>query len=227
MTARRNRATPWPCRSSTSTRRLALPTPPAPPPRPADAAAGQTCPNCGLANLPDALFCEACGYDFTTGSMPRTETPAAKDKDKRRRQVQGRLHDAAREQRSAARRQLGRGALDRPAVVRRAGEPRPAPVGRPARRRTPAAHLAARRPRVPQPRHPSRHRLRRRQRRQPPARPADHRRLPVVGRGPRLVQRHLRRRRRRPAAQDRDRRRRQALRSVPRTASTSARGPGW
>ena len=42
---------------------------------PADAGTGQTCPNCGLANLPDALFCEACGYDFTTGSMPRTQTP--------------------------------------------------------------------------------------------------------------------------------------------------------
>jgi hypothetical protein len=43
----------------------------------ADPGTGQTCPNCGLANLPDALFCEACGYDFTTGTMPRTETPPA------------------------------------------------------------------------------------------------------------------------------------------------------
>ena len=40
--------------------------------------AGQTCPNCGVANLADALFCEACGYDFTTGTMPRTETPPAR-----------------------------------------------------------------------------------------------------------------------------------------------------
>ena len=38
---------------------------------------GQECPNCATANAPDALFCEACGYDFTTGSMPRTGTPAA------------------------------------------------------------------------------------------------------------------------------------------------------
>ena len=43
-----------------------------------DQAAGQpatptgiTCPNCDAINLPDSLFCEACGYDFTTGSMPR------------------------------------------------------------------------------------------------------------------------------------------------------------
>ncbi len=36
----------------------------------ADVAAGG-CPNCSTANPPDALFCEACGYDFTTGSLPR------------------------------------------------------------------------------------------------------------------------------------------------------------
>lgn len=30
-----------------------------------------TCPNCQVPNSPDALFCEACGYDFTTGTMPR------------------------------------------------------------------------------------------------------------------------------------------------------------
>lgn len=33
--------------------------------------AGLACPNCDAVNLPDSLFCEACGYDFTTGSMPR------------------------------------------------------------------------------------------------------------------------------------------------------------
>lgn len=32
---------------------------------------GLTCPSCSVQNLPDALFCEACGYDFTTGTMPR------------------------------------------------------------------------------------------------------------------------------------------------------------
>jgi hypothetical protein len=35
----------------------------------------QTCPNCQTANLADALFCEACGYDFTTGAMPRVAAP--------------------------------------------------------------------------------------------------------------------------------------------------------
>lgn len=34
-------------------------------------AATQPCPNCGLVNTGDALFCEGCGYDFTTGTMPR------------------------------------------------------------------------------------------------------------------------------------------------------------
>ena len=35
----------------------------------------QPCPNCTQANTVDALFCEACGYDFTTGTMPRPATP--------------------------------------------------------------------------------------------------------------------------------------------------------
>ncbi len=46
-----------------------------------------TCPNCSATNPANALFCEACGYDFTTGSMPRpvvapsapTRTPAGDD----------------------------------------------------------------------------------------------------------------------------------------------------
>jgi len=36
---------------------------------------GPTCPSCATVNLPDALFCENCGYDFTTGTMPRPLTP--------------------------------------------------------------------------------------------------------------------------------------------------------
>ncbi|MEI5676637.1 MULTISPECIES: FHA domain-containing protein [unclassified Nocardioides] len=40
-------------------------------------AADGACPSCGAANPPNALFCEACGYDFTTGSMPRPVTPPA------------------------------------------------------------------------------------------------------------------------------------------------------
>ncbi|TDW89060.1 FHA domain-containing protein [Kribbella sp. VKM Ac-2566] len=35
------------------------------------APAGQLCPNCSDAASADALFCESCGYDFTTGTMPR------------------------------------------------------------------------------------------------------------------------------------------------------------
>ena len=35
----------------------------------------QVCPNCSTLNTPDALFCEACGYDFTTGALPRGSTP--------------------------------------------------------------------------------------------------------------------------------------------------------
>jgi hypothetical protein len=47
------------------------PAPPTPVPTQA-----QDCPHCGTANVVGALFCEACGYDFTTGAAPRT-APAA------------------------------------------------------------------------------------------------------------------------------------------------------
>lgn len=49
-------------------------TPDAAPAAAADPAAA-ACPNCQATNPPNALFCEACGYDFTTGSMPRPFTP--------------------------------------------------------------------------------------------------------------------------------------------------------
>lgn len=39
------------------------------------APASQRCPNCDAENRPDALFCEACGYDFTTGALPRGAAP--------------------------------------------------------------------------------------------------------------------------------------------------------
>ena len=48
-----------------------IPTPAAP--------AGATCPNCSALNPENALFCEACGYDFTTGQAPRA--PSALDLD--------------------------------------------------------------------------------------------------------------------------------------------------
>ena len=41
--------------------------------------ASTTCPNCQAVNPANALFCEACGYDFTTGSLPRPPMPALPD----------------------------------------------------------------------------------------------------------------------------------------------------
>ncbi len=35
------------------------------------------CPNCQAANPANALFCEACGFDFTTGTAPRAPTPTS------------------------------------------------------------------------------------------------------------------------------------------------------
>ena len=53
-----------------------------PPEEPVDAPASPaieseagTCPNCQAPTPANALFCEACGYDFTTGSLPRPLTP--------------------------------------------------------------------------------------------------------------------------------------------------------
>ncbi len=40
---------------------------------PSGAPAGRACPHCGAESLPGALFCEDCGYDFTTGQLPRPE----------------------------------------------------------------------------------------------------------------------------------------------------------
>lgn len=40
-----------------------------------DSGTSGTCPNCQAVNPANALFCEACGYDFTTGSMPRPVAP--------------------------------------------------------------------------------------------------------------------------------------------------------
>jgi hypothetical protein len=37
------------------------------------------CPHCQTPNVADALFCEACGYDFTTGSLPIPDVGAAPD----------------------------------------------------------------------------------------------------------------------------------------------------
>lgn len=39
-------------------------------PAPSPVAAATTCSNCGSPAAAGALFCETCGYDFTTGSLP-------------------------------------------------------------------------------------------------------------------------------------------------------------
>ena len=49
---------------------LTLDPPVAPPPAPP-----QECANCGEHNPADALFCESCGYDFTTGQVPAPTSP--------------------------------------------------------------------------------------------------------------------------------------------------------
>ena len=48
---------------------LTLPDPNAAPPL--------TCPNCATENSADALFCESCGYDFTTGQLPGPPSSAS------------------------------------------------------------------------------------------------------------------------------------------------------
>jgi hypothetical protein len=45
------------------------------PPSPAPAAASKPCPSCQAPNPDDALFCESCGYDFTTGQLPPPPVP--------------------------------------------------------------------------------------------------------------------------------------------------------
>lgn len=54
----------------------AAPAGPAPvPPSSRPAREALICPSCGATNSPDALFCEACGYDYTTGTPPRGAQP--------------------------------------------------------------------------------------------------------------------------------------------------------
>lgn len=50
------------------------PPPPSAPPPPAGAAPA-TCPNCGAAE-PGDVFCEVCGFDFATGTLPAAAPPA-------------------------------------------------------------------------------------------------------------------------------------------------------
>lgn len=43
---------------------------------PLAAPVSDSCPSCGTTNPTNALFCENCGYDFTTGALPRPDKPA-------------------------------------------------------------------------------------------------------------------------------------------------------
>lgn len=58
--------------SAPATPAPAAPTPNAPAAAPVSARV--ECPNCGLANDAANLFCEQCGYDFTTGQAPPSST---------------------------------------------------------------------------------------------------------------------------------------------------------
>jgi hypothetical protein len=50
---------------------------PAPTPAATPEGASKECPSCGEQNGEASLFCEACGYDFTTGQLPEPAPPAA------------------------------------------------------------------------------------------------------------------------------------------------------
>ncbi|MCV2393049.1 FHA domain-containing protein [Actinotalea sp. M2MS4P-6] len=63
-------APPVPAASSTAA---------APDAPPGPAGSSPECPHCHTVNRPGALFCEACGYDFTTGALPRGATAPAAD----------------------------------------------------------------------------------------------------------------------------------------------------
>ena len=66
-------ASPPPATAPPSASSLTLDPPVAAPPL----APSQECANCGEQNPADALFCESCGYDFTTGQVPEPTPPMA------------------------------------------------------------------------------------------------------------------------------------------------------
>ncbi|MEI2777249.1 MAG: FHA domain-containing protein [Tetrasphaera sp.] len=67
---------PEPAAASSPPSGNSLDLPPVPGSEPAAAASGpKPCPNCQTPNTPDSLFCEACGYDFTTGALPAGAAP--------------------------------------------------------------------------------------------------------------------------------------------------------
>ena len=46
-------------------------------PTPQPAGTDSACPNCQSARRPEEKFCEVCGYDFQTGTLPAAPTPVA------------------------------------------------------------------------------------------------------------------------------------------------------
>ena len=141
----------------------------------------QACPNCSEPAAPDALFCENCGYDFTTGTMPRPASPLDL----------GTAPPVPPAPQAVADWVVERWVDPDWYAVQQSDDPCPSPglpvvvpltaksvlIGRPSKSRgiTPGD------------------RLRRRHRRQPPSGPADHRRPALVGGRPPVLQRHLRR----------------------------------
>ncbi len=88
----------------------------------------QPCPNCGTDNSVDALFCENCGYDFTTGTMPRPLVASGSPDATRIDQVAARStlprRDHWRRQRLVRRDvRLGSRGVDRSGLVRRPAKP--------------------------------------------------------------------------------------------------------
>ena len=124
----------------------------------------QPCPNCGAANSVDALFCENCGYDFTTGTMPRplvaSEPPDATRTD----QVQSdpdrhRPEHWRRPQRGRRDIRLGSRGLDRSGLVRSPAKPGSDALPRAAGRRSAAFEIDLDRPYLSESEHPSADRL--------------------------------------------------------------------
>ena len=136
------------------------------------------CPNCGLSNDSANLFCEQCGYDFTTGQAPpslvRPRTPAEPAA-------------VTRFDREVGRRRRGRSCVVRVEGI--AGRPA-VPAGVVVDGRAHSTH-GADRSIQPVARHPSGDRPRLRHRRLTPARPTGPRRRRAVGDGSVVDQRHL------------------------------------
>ena len=100
--------------------------PAAPPAAAGGADPPRPCPN-WLAERAAALFCEDCGYDFTTG---HDAAPPARRRDRRSSRPAGTARRRSRWPRH--RRRLGGRGLGRPRLVRGPGERGPVPVPRPA-----------------------------------------------------------------------------------------------